>query len=148
MSLNNLHLVPLAGLGEGRTVGQLVALDHVRLPAGGWAYLDGERMILDLPHRALVIRQSTGEILDDLRTEGMSLLGIDVDRRYAVFSEDLSWSYQLYDLRNQVWLDNPDPDFPRFILEEDGDDAWIIDLDSDDRMLLEEVPPIASRQTA
>lgn len=148
MSLNSLHLTPLAGLAAGRTVGQLVSLDHVRLPAEGWAVLGTDQMILDLPDRTLIIDRCSGEILDDLRTTGMTLLGVDIDRRVAVFSEDLSWVYQAYNLRDRVWLDNPDPDFPRFVLEEDGEQAWLVDLDTDDRYPLEEILPIEARRTA
>ncbi len=65
-----------------------------------------------------------------------------------IVSEDLSWNYQVWSLEKGCWLANPDPDFPRFILEEDGVCAWMVDLDTGDRYQLEELPPQEVRFSA
>ena len=107
-----------------------------------------ERLVLDTDEQTVIVRCEDGEVLQTIDSAGMTLLGVDGDGQLAIFSEDLSWNYQVWDLERKRWLLNPDPDFPRFILEEDGVSAWMVDLDTGDRYRLEELPPEEIRRSA
>ncbi len=148
MSLSTLHLTLLTDLDGAVKIGQTLALDGARLLAGSWAVLDGQRLVIDLPTQTLIIRRSDGVVLEAIRSAGLTLLGVDETGERAIFSEDLSWNYQVWVLADRRWMDNPDPDFPRFILEEDGQSAWLIDLDTQHRCRLEELPPAELRRSA
>ena len=142
MSLKHLHLAPVTNIQS--------VLEGARLPTTGWVSLPGlpERLVLDTTEQTIIVRCEDGEVLQTITSAGMTLLGIDGDGRLAIFSEDLSWNYQVWDLEKKRWMANPDPDFPRFILEEDGVSAWMVDLDTGDRYRLEELPPEELRRSA
>ena len=88
----------------------------------------GEVAVEDL-RGACVLRRS-GVVVDAWTCRDRALLGVDVAGRYAFFSEDFSWNLRAYDLTTASWLDEPDPDFPRLTLEEDGDRLWIHDAET------------------
>src|SRR5687767_2674444 len=89
------------------------------------AVLAGPDRILGGPDRAVVdyggmsalVIDSTGAVLDSWPTQEMTLLGVDATGRLAVFSEDFTWNHQVYDLEAARWLENADPDLPRFVYE-------------------------------
>jgi len=147
MSLNTLKLVPVADLSMSCTVGEALPISDPQRAIGGWGIL-GDRLVLDLASRTLVVARASGVVLDIIESGGLTLLGVDEDGEVAIFSDDLSWNYQLYTLSTGAWVDNADPDFPRFTLEEDGDAAWVVDLDTGDRYRLEELTPLKSRLPA
>lgn len=142
MSLKHLHLAPVTNIQS--------VLEGARLPTSGWVAMPGlpERLVLDTAEQTIIIHCEGGEIEQTIPSEGMTLLGVDGDGQMAIFSEDLSWNYQVWDLEKRTFLSNPDPDFPRFILEEDGVSAWMVDLDTGDRYRLEELPPEELRRSA
>mgnify|MGYP005675898345 CR=1 FL=1 len=142
MSLKHLHLAPVTNIHS--------VLEGARLPTSGWVAMPGlpERLVLDTDEQTVIVRCEDGEVLQTIDSAGMTLLGVDGDGQLAIFSEDLSWNYQVWDLERKRWLLNPDPDFPRFILEEDGVSAWMVDLDTGDRYRLEELPPEEIRRSA
>ena len=142
MSLKHLHLAPVTNIHS--------VLEGARLPTSGWVVMPGlpQRLVLDTDEQTIIVRCKDGEVLHTIESAGMTLLGVDGDGHLAIFSEDLSWNYQLWDLENGCWFTNTDPDFPRFILEEDGVSAWMVDLDTGDRYRLEELPPEEIRRSA
>ena len=142
MSLKSLHLAPVTSIHN--------VLEGARLPTVGWVSLPGEpkRLVQDAEEQTVIVSGDDGTVLQTIDSAGKTLLGIDGEGVLAIFSEDLSWNYQVWDLNTQTWLDNPDPDFPRFILEEDGVSAWLVDLETGDRYRLEELPPEEIRRTA
>jgi len=148
MSLNNLHLTPMTGLAQGLGVGARIQLEGARLTPSAWAILDAFRLILDLMEQTIIVDRSTGEILNIIESDGLTLLGMSRDKTIAVFSSDLSWDNQLYRIDERSWSQNEDPDFPRFVLEEDEHGASIIDLEIDERITIEQLLPYALRRTA
>jgi hypothetical protein len=129
MSLKHLHLAPVTNIHS--------VLEGACLPTTGWLTMPGlpERLVLDTPEQTIIVRSEDGGVLSTIPSEGLTLLGVDGDGRLMIFSEG-------------CWLANPDPDFPRFILEEDGVCAWMVDLDTGDRYQLEELPPQEVRFSA
>ena len=96
----------------------------------GCAALDSDHLIADLGGRTLLMDRTSGEVRASFETVGLHLMGVDTYGLVAIFSEDLSWNIQVYDLCERRWLENTDPDFPRFVLEEDGDMAWVADVET------------------
>ena len=142
MSLKHLHLAPVTNIHR--------VLEGAHLPTTGWLTMPGlpERLVLDTTEQTVIIRRDDGAVLQTIDTKGKTLIGVDGEGLLAIFSEDLSWSYQIWALDQDCWLSNPDPDFPRFILEEDGVTAWMVDLDTGDRYRLEELPAQEVRVSA
>ncbi|MFT5682333.1 MAG: hypothetical protein ACI8RZ_003251 [Myxococcota bacterium] len=142
MSLKHLHLAPVTNIHS--------VLEGAHLPTTGWLAMPGmpERLVLDTAEETVIVRRDDGSVLQTIETKGKTLIGIDGEGALAIFSEDLSWNYQVWDLSRGRWLANPDPDFPRFILEEDGVSAWMVDLDTGDRYRLEELPAEDVRASA
>lgn len=147
MSLTALTIVPAIGLSARCEIGQVLPIGDVHTSMGGWSVFRGN-LVLDLSERTLLVCRDTAVVIDIIESSGLSLLGFDEDGRVAIFSDDLSWDYQVYDLSSRSWLDNDDPDFPRFTLEEDAVSAWLLDLDTNIRYHLAEQAPIIDRQSA
>jgi hypothetical protein len=147
MSLTQLHLIPVLDTTMSCAVGQVMPLDDPQLSLRCIALLD-DRVLIDLPTRTLVLDRNTGVILDIIESEGLTLLGVDEDGLIGIFSDDLSWNYQTYPFAEQAFLDNDDPDFPRFTLEEDSEGAWLFDMDTTIRYRLEELALDDTRRSA
>lgn len=105
-----------------------------------------EQLVVDYGEIAALLRRVDGAVLDSWSSRGCSLLGVDVEGRLAFFTDDWSWNILVYDLESAGWLTDADPDFPRFTLEEDGERAWIIDLDTRHRYRVIEASPETSPQ--
>lgn len=147
MSLTQLHLVPAQDIAMSCAIGEVLPLDDPQLSISGWGLL-GDRLVLDLPARTIIVARDSGIILDIIESDGMTLLGVDEAGTLAIFSDDLSWNYQVYPLDSRAWMDNDDPDFPRFVLEEDGEAAWLIDMDTNIRHRLQELVPVQGEPDA
>lgn len=143
MSLTQLHLVPAQDIAMSCAIGEVLPLDDPQLAVSGWGLL-GDRLFIALPARTIIVARDTGVILDIIDSDGMTLLGVDEDGQLAIFSDDLSWNYQVYPFDARAWMDNDDPDFPRFVLEEDGDIAWLIDMDTNIRYHIQELVPVSA----
>lgn len=147
MPLTALTLVPVTDLSTRCEIGAVLPIGDVHTSLGGWSVFRGN-LVLDLSARTILVCRESAVVLDIIVSTGLSLLGFDDDGRVAIFSDDLSWDYQVYDLSTRTWLDNDDPDFPRFSLEDDGVSTWLIDLDTNARYHVAEPAPTLDRQSA
>lgn len=57
---------------------------------------------------------------------GFTLAGITADGALLVFSSDMSWNVIVYGVHSRKWSTNDDPDFPRWVIDND----LLYDLDS------------------
>ena len=89
-----------------------------------------ERLVVDYCGTSALLRRADGAVMDSWSSRECSLLGVDVEGRFAFFTDDWSWNILVYDLDAADWIADIDPDFPRFTLEEDGERVWVIDLDT------------------
>lgn len=147
MSLQSLRLLPDPDLGIDCAIGHQLPLSEQHLFAEGWSSVRG-RLVLELVDRTVFVDRESGVVTDIVPSEGLTLLGVDTHGQFAIFSHDSSWSYALYNLTSRLWMDDDDPDFPRFVLEENEQQAWIVDLDNFNRYILEEHVPLVTERSA
>jgi len=105
-----------------------------------------EQLVVDYGGIAALLRRMDGVVLDSWSSRDCSLLGVDVEGRFAFFTDDWSWSILVYSLESADWIADSDPDFPRFTLEEDGERVWVIDLDTRHRYRVIEAKSTAAAQ--
>jgi hypothetical protein len=89
-----------------------------------------ERLVVDYSGISALQRRQDGAVLDSWSSRETTLLGVDVEGTLAFFTDDWSWNILVYDLNTSAWISDADPDFPRFVLEEDGERVWVVDLDT------------------
>ena len=105
-----------------------------------------DRLVVDYCGVSALLRRSDGAVLDAWRSADCTLLGVDVEGRFAFFTDDFSWNIQVYDLQAAAWIADADPDFPRFVMEEDGDRVWVVDLDTRSRYRVFEAESASTSQ--